>query len=410
VASVALTLAWIAGGLIVVQAALLSGYFLFLCRFRRQPALLDQDCPRAAVILCVRGLDPFLPACLKGLFDQDYPNFDVWIVVDSTRDPAWPVINKLAARAARRNVRVLALTERLATSSRKIACMLQAMSQLDASHEIVALLDSDVTPHRAWLRELAAPLREERVGVSSGNRWYMPSAPTVGSLVRYLWNVAAVVQMYWYGIGWGGSLALKTKLLRQSGLRQLLSNAFGDDTTICQCARENGYRIAFSPALMMVNRETCTVRGVFGFLERQLLAVRLHNPSWWAVAGHGVATTTVLGATCLLGAAALATGQFSAAAWAGGAFAAYWASMILLLLPLEWCARRIVRNRGEAVTGFGARGWLAAVFAIPLAQVVHFSALCVAFFTRTHRWRGVQYQFYGPTTTVRVIEDLAEAA
>jgi hypothetical protein len=40
---------------------------------------------------------------------------------------------------------------------------------------------------------------------------------------------------------------------------------------------------------------------------------------------------------------------------------------------------------------------------------VHFAALAAAFFARTHRWRGVRYQFYGPST-VRVIEDLAEAA
>ena len=56
------------------------------------------------------------------------------------------------------------------------------------------------------------------MGVASGNRWYMPAEATAGSLVRYLWNAAAVVQMYWYGIAWGGSLAFKTKLLREAGL------------------------------------------------------------------------------------------------------------------------------------------------------------------------------------------------
>ena len=158
------------------------------------------------------------------------------------------------------NIHVLTLTERLATSSRKIAGMLQAMSHIDASHEIVALLDSDTIPHAAWLRELAAPLQDPRVGVSSGNRWYMPATPTAGSLVRYLWNAAAVVQMYWYEIGWGGSLAINAKFLRQSDLRQRLANAFGEDSTICRCARAHGYRIAFSPSLVMVNRETCSVK------------------------------------------------------------------------------------------------------------------------------------------------------
>ena len=188
----------------------------------------------AAVILCVRGLDPFLPACLKGLLSQDYPKYDVWIVVDSTRDPAWPVVNKLAQQSGKPGVGIFTLTERLATSSRKIAGMLQAMTHLESRHEIVALLDSDTIPHDTWLRELAAPLKDPRVGVSSGNRWYMPAKPTVGALVRYLWNAAAVVQMYWYKIGWGGSLAINTTFLRNSDLRQRLAKAFGEDSTICR--------------------------------------------------------------------------------------------------------------------------------------------------------------------------------
>ena len=234
--SLAQNLAWIIVGLILGQAVLLIGYARFLYRFR-QPPLADNECPRAAVILCVRGLDPTLPECLKGLFRQDYPGYEVWVVVDSTRDTAWPVVNMLAQQSEKRDIHVLALTERLATCTRKLAGILQAMSHIDASHEIVAVLDSDTIPHASWLRQLAAPLKDPRVGVSSGNRWYMPPAPAAGSMVRYLWNVAAVVQMYWYGIGWGGSLAIQAKFLRQSDLRQRLANGFSDDTTICRCAR-----------------------------------------------------------------------------------------------------------------------------------------------------------------------------
>jgi cellulose synthase/poly-beta-1,6-N-acetylglucosamine synthase-like glycosyltransferase len=407
--SLSQTLAWIVAGLVLGQAVLLAAYARFLYRYRRQPALLDEECPRAAVILCVRGLDPFLPACLKGLFQQDYPDYDVWIVVDSVRDPAWPVIQKMVQKAGKRNINVMTLTERLSTCTRKLAGILQAASNLDSSHEIVAFLDSDVTPHPSWLRELAAPLKDPRVGVASGNRWYMPARPTVGSLVRYLWNVAAVVQMYWYAIGWGGSLAIKTKFLRQSDLRQRLANGFSDDTTICQCARAHGYRVAFSPSLVMVNRETCSVGGVFGFLERQLLAVRLHNRWWPAIVGHGLATTGAFSLAGLLAAFGLATGDWSTAVGAGAALAFYWASMVLLLLPLEWCARRIIRDREEPVTGIGTRGWLLAALVVPLAQAVHFRAMCVALFAKSHRWRGVKYQLNG-ASMVRVIEDLAEAA
>jgi hypothetical protein len=247
------------------------------------------------------------------------------------------------------------------------------------------------------------------VGVASGNRWYMPARPTSGSLVRYLWNAAAVVQMYFYETGWAGSLAFKSQLLRDTDLRRRLANAFGDDTTISQCARQHGYRLAFTPSLMMINRETCGVQSLSGFLDRQLLSVRFHNRWWWAVVAHGVVTSVGPLLCLLLCAAAAATGLWGTTAWTGALLAGYWASMVAMVLPVEWCVRRIMRARGEVVTGFGTWGWLRVALTVPLAQAVHFAAVVRAVFARDHRWRGVRYRFHG-VSPVQVVEDVAEAA
>ena len=203
----------------------------------------------------------------------------------------------------------------------------------------------------------------------------MPAKATAGSLVRYLWNAAAVVQMYWYGLGWGGSLAFKAKLLRETDLLQCLANAFTDDITTCRCAGRHGYRVAFAPSLLMVNRETCSLKGLFGFLQRQLLCVRLHDPWWRAVVAHGVATTATLMACGYLAAYAALTAGWTTAAWTGGALAAYWISMAAMLVPLEWCARRIVRGRGESAAGLGYWQFLRAALTVPLAQAVQFAAI-----------------------------------
>ncbi len=407
-AYLAQVMTWVVAGLVLGQAALLIGYIRFVYRFRR-PMLADDECPPAAAILCVRGLDPFLPASVKGLLQQDYPNYEVYIVVDSFRDPAWPVVNTLVQQSKRGNVHVLTLIDRLPTASRKIAGVLQALDRIDASREIVALLDGDTIPHASWLRELAAPLRDPWVGVVSGNRWYMPARPTAGSLVRYLWNAAAVVQMYFYDTCWGGSLAFKTELLRTTDLRRRLANAFGEDNATSRCARRHGYRVAFAPSLMMINRETCDVKGLSGFLERQLLSVRLHNRWWPAIVLHGFSTTGSLALCAVLAIAAAAARDWSTAALMAAAFAGYWASMVAMVLPLEWCMRRIVRARSEEITGFGFWGWLRVALTVPLAQAVHFRSTVSALFTRDHRWRGVRYRFNG-TSPVQVIEDTSEAA
>ncbi|MBC8868385.1 MAG: glycosyltransferase family 2 protein [Planctomycetes bacterium] len=394
---------WVLLGLIVAQGVPVVGYLCALRRFHRK-RLDDEDCPKAAVILCVRGADPFLKDCLAGLSRQDYPQYEVHVVVDCQDDPAWELVEQVAKREEAAHVRVHALTERRRSCSLKISGVLQAVAELDESHRIVALLDSDTVPHPSWLRELVAPLADDRVGVSSGNRWYMPQQMTWGSLVRYLWNSAAVVHMYWYGIAWGGSLATRTSLLRETDLLQRLGHAFGEDSTICRCARRERLRVAFVPSLTMVNREVCSVSGFFHFLQRQLLTVRLHNPWWWAVVGHGIATSAALATGFVVLAAALVLGCWEAVGCSAAALALYYVSMIVLMVMTESCVKRIVLARNEPARWLTPGRYVRLALAIPLTQVVYAAGLTVTLFARRHRWRGVLYLF-GAGSRVRVVDD-----
>jgi cellulose synthase/poly-beta-1,6-N-acetylglucosamine synthase-like glycosyltransferase len=43
--------------------------------------------PKTAVILSLRGPDPFVRRCLDGLLTQDYPGYTVFIVIDHAEDP-----------------------------------------------------------------------------------------------------------------------------------------------------------------------------------------------------------------------------------------------------------------------------------------------------------------------------------
>src|SRR5271169_5207215 len=64
----------------------------------RHPYSEPHRLPEVAVILPLRGADPSLEACLSGLLAQDYPAYTVYIVVDSTEDPAQAVVTSVLAR------------------------------------------------------------------------------------------------------------------------------------------------------------------------------------------------------------------------------------------------------------------------------------------------------------------------
>src|SRR5579862_112802 len=65
---------------------------------RRRAPVADAELPTAGVVLCLRGADSSLERCLAGLLHQDYPNYSLWIVVDSEADSAHALLSKLLDR------------------------------------------------------------------------------------------------------------------------------------------------------------------------------------------------------------------------------------------------------------------------------------------------------------------------
>jgi len=404
----AMILFWALVVLAVGQAVAVAK-FVWTMRHARRASTAAGPCPKTAVILCLRGSDPFLAACLEAILHQDYPRYDLRIVVDSPQDPAWKIVEQTVARRGATNVRIQPLMSRRPTCSLKCSSLVQAVSELDASYEVVALLDADTIPHRTWLRELVAPLADERVGAATGNRWYMPASQSWGSLMRWLWNAAAVVHMYVYRIPWGGTLALKATILRKSDLLERWAHAFCEDTMLYPVLRRLGYRIAFVPSLVMVNREACRVANLFAWMRRQLFNARLYHPAWILVVGQGVVVSIVQAVSVALLAAALGTSHGSAAGWLIAGMALYGGTMIALLISLGVTIRRALAARGEPTTWLKVASLCRVGAAMLLTQVIYLAALLSALFLRTVEWRGIRYRVDGPGE-IRMLEHECHAA
>jgi cellulose synthase/poly-beta-1,6-N-acetylglucosamine synthase-like glycosyltransferase len=386
---------YVLAGLAAAQALATFGFVEALRRTRRVGRE-SPPCAKTAVILCLRGSDPFLADCLQGLLHQDYPCYDVRIVIDSPDDPAWGTVERVVAHRGAANVQVRALTERRPTCSLKCSSLVQATSELDDSYEIIALVDADVVPHPTWLRELVAPLADERVAATTGNRWYMPHSMSWGSLMRWLWNAAAVVQMYWYGIPWGGTLAFKTSAFREGRLQEQWAHSFGEDTTLYRVFRRLGYRTVFVPGLMMVNREGCRLADFYRWVHRQFLTTRLHHPGWPLVVGHNLAVFLAqgIGLVSLLVAAVTRNGP--AVRWLLAGMGVYWGIMVGLLATLEVSVRRVLAARREPTSWLRVSGLLRTAIAMPLTQAIHFVALLRAWTCTEVNWRGIRYRVQGP--------------
>lgn len=358
--------------------------------------LIDEKLPRAAVILCLRGADPFLPKCLKALLKQNYPDYELQIVVDSYKDPAWEMVTQTVEKEAAKHVKISSLVVPRLTCSLKCSALVQAVSNLDDNREVVVLVDADTVVHPNWLRELVSPLADPQVGATTGNRWFLPQGKYWGSVVRYIWNVAAVIQMHFYRIPWGGSLAIKTKVFRRTQLLKKWEQAFNEDTMLKHILQQQGLRVEFVPSIIMVNREETDLKSFLRWVQRQLLCSRLYHTSWNAIAIHGILTAVIPTIAIVLSLITGLNGQLTAIAYISSGLAIYVLTQILCLIILESQVRGIVKPKGEILPSIDAATAFKVLLALPLTQIVYTFALTSAMFMQQVKWRGITYQIKGP--------------
>jgi cellulose synthase/poly-beta-1,6-N-acetylglucosamine synthase-like glycosyltransferase len=352
--------------------------------------------PLVTVVLSLRGADPFLPECLQSLLTQDYPDYQVQIVIDSPEDPAWDIVTPFLHQPATPQIKASALQVKHRTCSLKCSALLQAIAELDDACEVVAIIDADAMPHRHWLRELVNPLADPETGVTTGNRWYAPDAKLWGSLVRYLGNIATVVHMCLHQVPWGGSMALKTKLLRHTPLLEQWRQSLVDDVPLYSVMQAQGLRIQFVPSLIMVNREQCRLSDYLHWMKRQLLCVRLYHPSWRVAVIQGIVTAFVPMLSVVLLFGALVTGQWQAVIWVSSGLACYLVGHLLLVGVLEQTVQWVLSDRGEVIPERSAIALAKLGVAIPLAQLTFTMAILSVLGMRQVDWRGITYQINGP--------------
>ena len=385
--------------ILAIGQALIVGAYLYGFVTTSKPDA-ESAQPKAAVILAVRGLDPFLESTLKGLLRQDYGEYSIFVIVDSHADPVWKQLRALEDEPGAERIIAQVVRAPRMTCSLKCSALAQAVNDLDPSYEVLAFIDGDAPPHETWLQELVAPLRDPSIGVSTGNRWYSPREGQWGSLVRYFWNTGAVVQVWLNGIVWAGSMAMRADVVRETQLTSQWQSALSVDGTVCRQMKQHGYRVAFVPSVMMVNEEEIELGSFMSWVERQLVAAKSAGTGWLLIGLHAL---NLIGSQLLL-LMTMIWGTLNAspeiAMISAAGLLAYWTSSFGCVAVLELT---IAGGRGRAFRWVSLRAFLRAFPAILLTHVVYPVAMIRAYQRKRVSWRGVEYEVRG-RQDVRLVE------
>ncbi len=400
---------FVAGWLILSAVTQYVVSWLFVRVFQRQqpaqPSL--RIWPKAGILLSLRGGDEELPTALQSLLDQDYPDYELHIVVDSELDSAWPIVQGVVAKNRSENVFVNTLRERPTTCSPHCASLAQAAKSAQ-SCEVLALVDGDVVAPRNWLRTLVAGLDEPSVGMVHGNRWYRFDQTGWGSAARYCWNSAAVVVMYLFHIPWGGSSAMRRQDMIDAGVIDAWQTTLNQDNPAKVKMKQFGKRTVFLPELMILNRDAISLPICTEFLTRQLMWARLYSPArhWVYLLIHGWSVLAIEAAAVGLLIYGLATRDMSLVLTNTLGLAALLLAIPLALARNEKTIRNALAERGEHIPTPTLGAILGFIPKTIFTQVVYAIALYKATVRKRLKWRNVEYEILGPWET-RVAGDKA---
>ncbi|MEW5978868.1 MAG: glycosyltransferase [Acidobacteriota bacterium] len=241
--------------------------------------------PPATVILPCKGLDHDLEKNLEALLSQDYPHYELVVVVASSDDEAVPVIERLLQCYPQHPAK-LVVAGRSAGRGEKVHNLIQAVKHSDPASEVLVFTDSDSRVDPAWLRNLVSPLLQEGVGASTGYRWYLPDSHHPAGVLRSVWNasVATLLGNHRHNFAWGGSMALRREVYEQARVLDHWQNSLSDDYSLTQAVKKAGLRIHYEPRCLVASHGNCSWRELVEWTNRQILITRYYSPRLWKLA------------------------------------------------------------------------------------------------------------------------------
>jgi ceramide glucosyltransferase len=326
--------------------------------------------PPISVLKPVRGLDREAYENYASFCRQDYPQYEVLFAVSDADEPAIPVIERVIRDHPGRPVRLLIGAPALGTNSKvnKLCRLAQ-----EARHDLLAISDSDVRVEPDYLRQVAAPFRDPRVGgvtvlfrgnVSGG---ILSRLDAMGAAEDFS---GTLIARRFEGMKFllGTTMATTRERLGETGGFEALANHHADDFELGSRIAARGYRVELlrQPVWMV--------------FPKQSLGTFLRHEMRWMVGLRNIRPLGHLGMIFTHGLPwALAAATLAHSWWlAALILAAYLALRIAMAWTIHvWGLKDPVVRRSF---------WL-----VPLRDALTFLVWLASFASNRVQWRGLEF-------------------
>jgi len=274
------------------EFAILVAWFISYINFKN--FVTPKYSPKVSIIVPCKGIRDNFDENILSICNQDYKNYDILFVIDSKKDPAYKKLEYLVGK--KRNVKIV-ISEFIEGSSGKISALIKGVKTAGKT-EVYVFADSDIKPYNKWLENLVSHLKDEKIGATTGYRWYFPA--DIGSLLLSTWNMFETVSLFFQisVYSWGGSTAIRKEVFDKLEIIKKWKKGFSDDLILTNALKKAKYKIKFVPKCIVESPMEGSLRFIVNWGTRQLTWVKWYYPVWWylsVIVIVGVKIATVLG-------------------------------------------------------------------------------------------------------------------
>jgi len=368
----------IAGYIVLMLAAIPGIYYLlaivsslryFHVAWRENPPNAD-FMPPISCLKPIRGLDDDAYENYASFCRQDYPEYEIVFCVDAD-DPALPVLEKLIADFPERKIRLLFGSGRNAIND-KVARLVRLVSE--AQYELLVITDGDIRVGPDYLRAVAHPFRNPKVGgasaiyVSTEETSFVQELQSVGMISDFFAGIFVDWQLEGIKFMFGQSIVTTKQRIAGFGGYEAIENRPADDLNVGRLVAAQGYEVKLLPYVVKTVADFQSLKDLFYKRVRWMTVMRLMRRRGhegliftWGLIWALVAVATVPTRTVAI---------------------AYLGSYAVLRVVLTWII---------GVHGMRQKGMWKKMPLIPLWDLVAFMIWVASFGRKTIRWRGYEY-------------------
>jgi ceramide glucosyltransferase len=207
--------------------------------------------PPLSLFKPLNGADPGLESYLESFFTQDYPEYEILFCARDADDAGLATARRVAARHPNTPVKFLSTAGKPDYINDKVISM--EKMEAAATHDIFVISDSDVRSASEYLRAVALPFADPRVGgmcclyrgvAVEGGLWARLEA--VGMSVEMSAGVLAARAMEGMQFTLGPTMAFRRETIRRMGGFRVTADYCADDFVLGNETFKLGQTVALS--------------------------------------------------------------------------------------------------------------------------------------------------------------------